>query len=71
MIGRRRYEQVSAEKKREMIELVRRAPQQTSIAELGLARSTCYRWQRWYRDEGEVGLTDRRPEPPGAVWNRL
>jgi putative transposase len=63
---------VSAEKKREMIELVRRAPQakQRTIAELGLSRSTFYRWQRRYRDQGESGLTDRKPEP-GAVWNRL
>ena len=63
---------MSAEKKREMIELVRRAPQakRRTIAELGLSRSTFYRWQRRYRDHGEAGLVDRKPEP-GAVWNRL
>ena len=63
---------MSAEKKREMIELVRRAPQakRRTIAELGLSRSTFYRWQRRYRDQGEAGLVDRKPEP-GAVWNRL
>jgi transposase InsO family protein len=63
---------VSAENKREMIELVRRAPQakRRTIAELGLSRSTFYRWQRRYRDQGEAGLVDRKPEP-GAVWNRL
>jgi putative transposase len=63
---------VSAEKKRELIELVRRSPQpkRTTIAELGLSRSTFYRWQRRYRAQGEVGLVDRKPEP-GAVWNRL
>ena len=63
---------MSADKKRELIELVRRAPQpkQRTIAELGVARATFYRWQRRYRDQGEVGLVDRRPEP-GAVWNRL
>jgi RNA-directed DNA polymerase len=63
---------VSAEKKREMIELVRRSPQpkRTTIAELGLSRSTFYRWQQRYRAQGEVGLVDRKPEP-GAVWNRL
>ena len=63
---------MSAENKREMIELVRRAPQakRATIAELGLARSTFYRWQRRYRDQGEAGLTDRKPEP-NAVWNRL
>jgi len=55
-----------------MIELVRRAPQakRRTIAELGLSRSTFYRWQRRYRDQGEAGLVDRKPEP-GAVWNRL
>ncbi len=63
---------MSAEKKREMIELVRRSPQpkRATIAELGMARSTFYRWQRRYRDQGEAGLLDRKPEP-GAVWNRL
>jgi putative transposase len=63
---------VSADKKRELIELVRRSPQpkRTTIAELGLSRSTFYRWQRRYREQGETGLVDRKPEP-GAVWNRL
>ena len=63
---------MSADKKREMIELVRRSPQskRTTIAELGLSRSTFYRWQRRYRAQGEVGLVDRKPRP-GAVWNRL
>jgi transposase InsO family protein len=55
-----------------MIELVRRSPQpkRMTIAELGLSRSTFYRWQRRYRDHGEPGLMDRKPDP-GAVWNRL
>ena len=63
---------MSAENKREMIELVRRAPQakRRTIAELGLSRSTFYRWQRRYQDQGEAGLADRKPEP-GTVWNRL
>ena len=63
---------MSAAKKREMIELVRRSPQpkRATIAELGMARSTFYRWQRRYRDQGEAGLLDRKAEP-GAVWNRL
>ncbi len=63
---------MSADKKRELIELVRRSPQpkRMTIAELGLSRSTFYRWQRRYREQGEAGLVDRRPEP-GAVWNRL
>jgi RNA-directed DNA polymerase len=63
---------VSAEKKRELIELVRRAPQpkRSTITELGLSRSTFYRWQRRYRRQGEAGLVDRKPEP-STVWNRL
>jgi RNA-directed DNA polymerase len=63
---------VSAAKKREVIELVRRSPQakRATLWELGLARSTFYRWQRRYRDLGERGLVDRRPQP-GAVWNKL
>jgi putative transposase len=55
-----------------MIELVLRSPQakRTAIAELGLSRSTFYLWQRRYRDQGEAGLTDRKPSP-ATVWNRL
>lgn len=60
------------EQKREVIELVRRSPlpKRHTLAELGLASSTYFRWQRRYREQGEVGLVDRRPEP-GTVWNRL
>jgi putative transposase len=63
---------MSADKKREVIELVRRSPlpKRATLAEMGLARSTFYRWQRRYREQGETGLVDRKPEP-GAVWNRL
>ena len=60
------------ERKREVIELVRRSPveKKQTLGELGLAPSTYYRWQRRYRDEGEAGLVDRRPQP-GTVWNRM
>lgn len=63
---------MSADKKRELIELVRRSPQpkRMTIAELGLSRSTFYRWQRRYRDQGQAGLADRKPNP-STVWNRL
>ena len=63
---------MSADKKRELIELVRRSPQpkRATITELGLSPSTFYRWQRRYREQGEAGLVDRKPEP-GAVWKRL
>jgi putative transposase len=60
------------EKKREMIELVRRSPvpKKETLLELGLSASTYYRWQRRYRESGEAGLVDRRPQP-GTIWNRL
>ena len=63
---------MSAGKKHQVIELVERSPlsKRATLAELGMARSTYYRWQRRYRQQGEVGLLDRRPEP-GSVWNRL
>ena len=55
-----------------MIELVRQSPvaKKETLAELGLAPSTYYRWQRRHRCEGEAGLVDRRPQP-GTIWNRL
>jgi RNA-directed DNA polymerase len=60
------------EKKREVIELIRRSPvtKKETLAELGLAASTYYRWQRRYRLQGEAGLVDRRPQP-ATIWNRL
>lgn len=63
---------MGAERKREVIDLVRRSPlsKQHTLAALGIPRSTFYRWQRRYRQQGEVGLVDRRPQP-GTVWNRL
>ena len=60
------------ERKREVIELVRRSPvtKKETLLELGLSTSTFYRWQRRYRSEGEAGLVDRRPQP-ATIWNRL
>ena len=60
------------ERKREVIELVRRSPvaKKETLAELGLSPSTFYRWQQRYRSEGEAGLVDRRPQP-ATIWNRL
>ena len=59
-------------KKLEIVTLVNRSPvsKRETLLELGMARSTFYRWQRRYRAQGEVGLVDRRPEP-GSVWNLL
>jgi putative transposase len=61
-----------AERKREVIELVRKSPwpKRRTLAELGISRSTYYRWQRRYFEQGESGLLDRQPQP-GRVWNRL
>jgi putative transposase len=63
---------MGAERKREVIEMVRRSPlsKRHTLEELGLPRSTYYRWQRRFRQQGEVGLVDRRPQPR-TVWNRL
>lgn len=59
-------------KKLEIVTLVNRSPvsKRATLRELGMPRSTFYRWQRRYRAQGEAGLVDRRPEP-GPVWNRL
>jgi len=63
---------MGAEQKREVIDLVRRSPlsKARTLEELGNAGSTYHRWQRRYRQQGGVGLVDRRPQP-GTVWNRL
>jgi RNA-directed DNA polymerase len=63
---------MGAERKGEVIDLVRRSPlsKARTLEELGIPRSTFYRWQRRFRQQGEVGLVDRRPQP-GTVWNRL
>jgi putative transposase len=60
------------ERKREVIELVRRSPvtKKETLLELGLSPSTFYRWQRRSRSESEAGLIDRRPQP-GTIWNQL
>lgn len=63
---------MTPERKRQVIELVRRSPlpKAPTLEQLGLPRSTYYRWQQRCRVQGEVGLVDRRPRP-GTVWNRL
>jgi putative transposase len=60
------------EKKRAVIERVRRSPvtKRETLRELGLSASTYFRWQRRWREQGAAGLVDRRPQP-GTVWNRL
>jgi transposase len=63
---------MGAQQKQEVIDLVRRSPlsKRHTLEELGIPRSSYYRWQRRLRQQGEVGLVDRRPQP-GTVWNRL
>ena len=63
---------MGAQQKREVIDLVRKSPlsKRHTLEELGVPRSSYYRWQRRLRQHGEVGLVDRRPQP-GTVWNRL
>jgi len=63
---------MNAEKKRDVIELVRRSPvpKKRTLQELGLSASTYYRWQQRFRLQGEAGLVDRRPQP-ATVWNRM
>jgi hypothetical protein len=39
-------------------------------AALASVEGAYYRWQRRFRQQGEVGLVDRCPQP-GTVWNRL
>ncbi len=60
------------EQKHDIIALVRRAPlpKQQTLRELGIPRSTYYRWQRRVRAEGAGGLVDRS-SPAKVVWNRL
>ena len=63
---------MSPDRKRAVIELVRRAPgaKRQALANLGLAESTYYRWQQRWRQRGDAGLPDQRPRP-GTVWNQL
>ena len=48
-----------------MIDPVGRSPlsKARTRGELGIPRSTCFRWQRRFRQQGEVGLVDRGSLP--------
>ena len=63
---------MTPQRKHEVIELVRRSPlaKKRTLEQLGLSSSTYYRWQRRFRQQGEAGLVDRRPQP-ATIWNRL
>ena len=62
----------SAAEKLEIIRLVERShlPVKQTLAILGIARTTFYRWYARYRHDGEVALRDQAPLP-GRVWNRI
>jgi DNA-binding IclR family transcriptional regulator len=49
---------MGAERKWEVIDMVRRSPlpKARTLEELGIPRSTYYRWQRRLRQHGAVGL---------------
>jgi transposase InsO family protein len=61
-----------ASEKLEIIRLVEQShlPVRRTLASLGIARTTFYRWYDRYRAFGEAGLVDRT-SGPGRVWNRI
>jgi putative transposase len=61
-----------ASEKHEIIRLVEQShlPVRRTLASLGIARTTFYRWYDRYRAFGEAGLVDRT-SGPGRVWNRI
>ena len=61
-----------ASEKLEIIRLVEQShlPVKTTLAKLGIPKTTFYRWYDRYLAFGEAGLEDRRPHP-GRVWNRI
>ena len=61
-----------ATEKLEIIRLVEQShlPVKKTLAQLGIPKTTFYRWYDRYQAFGEEGLEDRRPHP-GRVWNRI
>lgn len=58
--------------KMEIIRLVEESewPVKRTLDELGIPRSTFYRWYDRYLTEGYVGLADRKPGPQ-QFWNQI
>ena len=58
--------------KLEIIRLVERShlPVRRTLDNLGIAKTTFYRWYDRYLAFGEAGLEDRNSNP-GRVWNRI
>jgi len=61
-----------ATEKLEIIRLVEQSPlpARHTLAKLGIARATFYRWYDRYRNGGPEALNDRSPQPD-RVWNRI
>jgi transposase-like protein len=62
----------SSVEKLEIIRLVERSnlPIKATLAELGVPRSTFYRWYLRYQEQGPDGLSDRNAGPR-QFWNRI
>ena len=62
-----------ASEKLEIIRLVEQShlPVKHTLAKIGVARPTFYRWYDLYRRFGEAGLEDRRAGPKRPAWNRI
>jgi transposase-like protein len=58
--------------KLEIIRLVETSdlPAKRTLEELGVPRSTFYRWYERYQAAGYVGLTERQPGPH-QFWNKI
>jgi len=61
-----------AAEKLEIIQLVEQShlPVRRSLEQIGIPRSTFYRWCDLYQTGGPEALDDRRPRPD-RVWNRI
>lgn len=67
-----RLSRTSASEKYELIRLVEESalPVKQTLAEIGLPRSTYYRWYEAYQQGGLPGLADRASQPR-QFWNRI
>ena len=67
-----RLTRTSASEKYEIIRLVEDSalPVKQTLVEIGLPRSTFYRWYAQYERDGLDGLADRSSQPR-QFWNRI
>jgi len=67
-----RVTRTSTSEKYEIIRLVEDSalPVKQTLAEIGLPRSTFYRWYAQYQRDGLDGLADRSSQPR-QFWNRI